>query len=297
VGELIVGMRTAARGWSWWRRRPAELALGLVPAALVAAVAFAALAVLAANIGGIADALTPFADGWSPFWLTTARVLAGTAVFGAAIVLTVVTFTAATLAFGEPWYDRIWRAVEGDLGADGDFGVGGDLGAGPAAVGAGYWRGLGDAAALVGRGALAALAAGLVGLLPVVGGVAGAVVGVVLTGWLLAGELASRPLAARGLDRRARGALLRAHRPRVLGFGVATQLCFLVPFGAVVTMPAAVAGATLLARSLLAPAAPVPAGPDPAAPGPAAPGPAAPGPAAPAPAAPAPAAPRRPLSG
>ena len=37
-----------------------------------------------------------------------------------------------------------------------------------------------------------------------------------------------------------------------LGFGVATQLCFLVPLGAVATMPAAVAGATVLGRELLA---------------------------------------------
>jgi CysZ protein len=43
---------------------------------------------------------------------------------------------------------------------------------------------------------------------------------------------------------------MRAHRARVLGFGVATQLCFLVPLGAVATMPAAVAGSTLLAHSL-----------------------------------------------
>jgi CysZ protein len=34
----------------------------------------------------------------------------------------------------------------------------------------------------------------------------------------------------------------------MLGFGVATQLCFMVPLGAVATMPAAVAGATLLGR-------------------------------------------------
>jgi CysZ protein len=34
----------------------------------------------------------------------------------------------------------------------------------------------------------------------------------------------------------------------VLGFGVATQLWFLVPLGGVLVMPAAVAGATILAR-------------------------------------------------
>jgi CysZ protein len=84
-----------------------------------------------------------------------------------------------------------------------------------------------------------------------VGGIAGTVVGVILTGRLLADELSSRALSARGYDRAARRRLLRANRSRVLGFGVATQLCFLIPLGAVAVMPAAVAGSTLLARRLL----------------------------------------------
>ncbi len=75
-----------------------------------------------------------------------------------------------------------------------------------------------------------------------------------LTGWLLADELTSRALAARGLDRRARRALISANRARALGFGVATQLCFLVPLGAVAVMPAAVAGSTLWAHAALGPA-------------------------------------------
>ena len=45
--------------------------------------------------------------------------------------------------------------------------------------------------------------------------------------------------------------LLRGHRAQLLGFGVATQLCFMIPLGAVFTMPAAVAGSTMLARSAL----------------------------------------------
>ena len=61
-----------------------------------------------------------------------------------------------------------------------------------------------------------------------------------------------RPLEARGLDRHARRTLLRAPRAPVLGLGMATQACFLVPLGAVVAMPAAVAGATMLAREVLA---------------------------------------------
>ena len=97
--------------------------------------------------------------------------------------------------------------------------------------------------------------AALIGLVPVVGGVLGTVFAVLLTGWLLADELTSRALTARGMVPAARRRLMRRHRARMVGFGVATQLCFLVPLGAVATMPAAVAGATLLARSLLEPAA------------------------------------------
>ncbi|HEY6800895.1 MAG TPA: hypothetical protein VI121_09645, partial [Agromyces sp.] len=56
---------------------------------------------------------------------------------------------------------------------------------------------------------------------------------------------------ARGIARSGRRALLRGHRAELLGFGIATQLCFMIPLGAIVTMPAAVAGSTLLARSAL----------------------------------------------
>jgi CysZ protein len=46
--------------------------------------------------------------------------------------------------------------------------------------------------------------------------------------------------------------MLRASRASVLGFGLASYLLFLVPFAAVVVMPAAVAGATMLARDAVA---------------------------------------------
>ena len=91
----------------------------------------------------------------------------------------------------------------------------------------------------------------LVGFLPVVGPLVGAVLGLLVSGRLLASELLTRPLEARGIDRDARRALLRRTAAAVLGFGVATQLCFLIPLGAIVVMPAAVVGATGLARDLL----------------------------------------------
>ena len=215
------------------------MARGLLPAAIVSVVLFAALIALGVQTPAIAEFLTPFAASWPGFWSTLLRVAVGTAVVGAAIVVAAVTFTALTLMVGEPFYDRIWRTVERDLGGevpDRPYGL---------------WRAVRDGLSLIGRGLLVAIAAGIVGVIPAVGSVLGAIVGTALAGWLIADELSSRALTARGLDAAARRALLRAHPMRVLGFGVATQLCFLVPLGAVVVMPAAVAGSSLLGRSLV----------------------------------------------
>jgi CysZ protein len=215
------------------------MALGLIPAAIVGAVLLAGIITLVVFLRDIVDALTGFADAWTEVPASLVRIGIGAALLGGAIVLVVVSFTALTLLVGDPFYERIWRAVEIDLG---------DPAPEPAY---GFWRSVGDSIGLIARGLLAAIVAGLVGLLPAVGGVLGAVTAAFLTGWLLADELTSRALTARGLDAAARRALRRSDRARVLGFGVATQLCFLVPLGAVIAMPAAVAGSTLLARTLV----------------------------------------------
>ncbi|WP_439591732.1 EI24 domain-containing protein [Microbacterium sp.] len=240
--EFVRGAGLLGRGFGWWTRRPGLMALGLVPAAIVALLFVGGLIALGVSLPGIVTAVTPFAEAWPGVWATVVRITIGTAMVGAALVILAVSFTALTLLLGEPFYDRIWKAVERDAGAD------------AIDIGGGFWRAVGDTLSLLARGALVAVLAAVIGLIPIVGGVVGAVVGVGLTGWLLADELSSRALSARGIDRAARRELLGRHRARALGFGVATQLCFLVPFGAIATMPAAVAGSTLLARSLMAPA-------------------------------------------
>lgn len=237
--DFLDGARLLVRGWGWWRRRPGTMARGLIPAALVGALVLAGLITLVVNLGRLGEALTPFADDWSPGWERTAELGVQAVLVAAAVVLVVVTFTGLTLAVGEPFYDRIWRAVEQDTTGGTPDGS------------TGFWRGAVDGIALVARGLVAAVLAGLLGLVPLVGTPLGWTAGVLLTGWILAHELSSRALVARGIGRRERNALLRAHRRRALGFGVATQLCFLVPGGAVATMPAAVAGSTLLAQSVL----------------------------------------------
>lgn len=215
------------------------MALGLIPAAIVSLLFLSGLIALGSSLPHLTEAVTPFADAWPGVWATVIRIAVGTALVGAALALVAVSFTALTLLVGDVFYERIWRAVEADLGQQ------------PIDHATGFWRSARDGLSLLVRGIGVALIAALLGLVPLVGGVLSAVVGIGLTGWLLADELASRALTARGMPAPERGRLLRRHRARTLGFGVATQLCFMVPLGAVVTMPAAVAGATLLARSLM----------------------------------------------
>jgi len=240
--ELAGGVALLGRGFGYWRRRPGLMASGLLPAAIVGVLFLAGLIALGASLPALTEAMTPFADGWPGLWATVFRVAVGTALLGAALVLVAVTFTAVTLVVGEPFYERIWRAVESDGAAP------------PPDVGYGFWRSVADGLSLIGRGLGIALLAALMGLVPVVGGVLSTMFAVLFAGWLIADELTSRALTARGMTRPVRRQLLRRHRSRVLGFGVVTQLCFLVPLGAIAVMPAAVAGATLLARSLLEPA-------------------------------------------
>lgn len=238
MNEVLHGARLLLSGFGWFTRRPGLMLLGLLPALIVSAGLSVALVALATALAPLTDAVTPFADDWPAVWTIALRVALGVAVFTGALLLAATTFTALTLIVGEPFYDRIWRSVE-----IADSGVVPEQDPG--------WRAaFADATGLIVRGALAAALAFALGFIPLIGGVVGTVTGVLLSGWILADELSGRALTARGIDRRARRRLLRAARGRALGFGIMTQLCFLIPLGAVFTMPAAVVGATRLAASV-----------------------------------------------
>ena len=233
---MVGGAGFLLRGAAQWRVRPRLMLLGVLPALLVAAVVLAALVGLLLTVGDLVTWATPFADDWAEALRGLLRLGLAVVVVLAFVVLASVTFTGLTLAVGDPFYARIWSEIERMLGGE----VPED--------GPGFWRSAVDGLVLAGTGVALGLGVVVLGLLPVVGAVVGVVLGVVVSGWLLAGELLSRPLEARGMDRAARAEVLRRDRGAVLGFGVATQLCFLVPLGAVAVMPAAVAGATMRAR-------------------------------------------------
>lgn len=239
IAEFFTGVRMLLRGFGLWRTRPGLMVLGLIPALIAMAIIAAALIPYGFALGPITGWLTPFADGWDTPWRMLLRGAIGVVLFIAVAALAVAIFTALALAIGSPFYDRIWKAVETDLG-----GV-------PEGRGSGFRASLGESLRLVVFGARNAVVVLLIGLIPVIGGAIGAVTGVLLSGKLLARELSGRSFDARAIDREERSRTLAASRARVLGFGVATQLCFLVPLGALFTMPAAVAGSTLLARSLI----------------------------------------------
>ncbi|MFT4028842.1 MAG: EI24 domain-containing protein [Protaetiibacter sp.] len=233
--ELARGFASLRHGFAFWRIRPGMMALCLLPALVVALVLGGLVVLLALNLSSIAEWLTPFAEGWWEWARWALRLTVSLAIIAGALVLAGFAFTALTLLIGEPVYERLWRAVEEHLGGM------------PAERSVGFWRTVGDSARLAIQGVVFGAGVWLLGLVPVVGVVA-PVVGFLVASRLVALELTARPLEARGLDRTRRIRMLRSRTPRLLGFGIAVNLCYLLPGGQVAVMPAAVVAATLLAR-------------------------------------------------
>jgi len=109
-------------------------------------------------------------------------------------------------------------------------------------------RSLRDSGRLILTTLLIAIPLFVVGLIPIVGQVVAPVLGALVGGWFLALELTGVAFYRRGMGLKDRRRMLRTQRTTAIGFGVAIFLCFLIPLGGVLIMPAAVAGGTLLAR-------------------------------------------------
>jgi CysZ protein len=224
-------------------RSPRLVLLGLVPALITAVVFVAAYAVLVYFVRDLAELLTPFADGWSAGWRALTRAVAVIVLLGLGGLLAVLAFTAVTLLVGDPFYEKISEQVEEWLGGVSDE------------VELPWWRSLArslwESARLIGGSFLIGVPVFVLGLVPVVGQVVAPVLGALVGGWFLALELVNAPFTRRGMRLEDRRRLLRQHRLVAQGFGTAVFCCFLIPLGAVLLMPAAVIGGTLLARRAL----------------------------------------------
>ena len=233
-------------GLKMWLTDPRIMLMGAIPALIVTAVYLTGIVLLASNVDGLAAWLTPFADEWTETGRVVVRAAVSLALLAAALLVFVYTFTAITLAIGSPFYEKISRKVEARLG-----GI-------DSPVELGFWRGVGrglvDALRVLATTLGVAVVLLALGFIPVVGQTIVPVLGALTGGWLLALELTGFAFEARGFTGSAKRRALAADRARTLGFGVVTYLVFFVPFAAVVIMPAAVAGATMIARDAATPA-------------------------------------------
>ncbi|MFY1696230.1 MULTISPECIES: EI24 domain-containing protein [unclassified Solwaraspora] len=254
VRSFIDGVRLFLRGFGTYARNPKMVLLGLIPAVISGVLFVAAFIGWVSIVVDLADWLTPFADSWSTGLQDAVRGTVAIALLALGGLVGVLTFTAVTLLIGDPFYEKISEWVEEHHG-----GV-------PNAVDVPWWRSLWhsllDSSRLIAFGIIIGVPLFVLGFIPIVGQTVVPVLAALFGGWRLALELVGSAFYRRGLRLPDRRAALRGNRPRAIGFGAAVFCCCLIPFGAVLIMPAAVAGATLLARQSLGQptSGPLPAG-------------------------------------
>lgn len=221
--------------------RPRLYLLGIIPGVLSLLVLAAAIASVALGLDAEVRVLTGFAQGWAPWLRSSVDIAARVAVVGLSVLISIWAFTSLALLLGQPFFERISAALDDEAG----------IPEGPAST---LWAELltglkeslrvGVLVAVVGLGLFIA------GFIPVVGQTVVPVVVAFFGGWTLMVELTGPPFARRGLALTQRRVRLRKHRARVLGVGVAFFLVFLIPLGAVLFMPVAVAAATVLTQQI-----------------------------------------------
>jgi CysZ protein len=241
--EFFAGVRLLGRGFAVFGRSPRLVLLGAIPAVIAFLVVLAALIALWVFTTDIAEWITPFADDWSDGRRTFLRVVVIIAIVVASLALSIVTYTALTLLIGDPFYEGISKRVEQRLGGT------------PGELELPWYRTIRrnavDSIRLIGLGIALNVPLFVLGFVPVLGQTVVPVLSTIVGGWLLAVELTGIPFNRRGMFLRDRRQILRANRTLCLGFGIPVFLLLLIPFAAVVVVPAAVAGGTLLTRRVL----------------------------------------------
>ncbi|MFF3544603.1 EI24 domain-containing protein [Streptomyces platensis] len=251
--DLVAGMRYLGKGQRWVAQHGRWWGFGLIPA-LIALVLYAAvLTVLAIWAGDIAAWATPFADSWGSPWQGLLRGVFVALLFAGGLMLAVLTFTAVTLLIGDPFYESLSEKVEeseGHCPPSPDRPLWQEI-----------WIALRDSVHVLLRAAGFGILLFVLGFVPFIGQTVIPAIGFCVSGFFLAVELTSVAMQRRDIPVRERLRLLRGRKALAVGFGTPIVLLFLIPFVAVVLMPGAVAGATLLVRDLV-PGPDEPSGPE-----------------------------------
>ncbi|GII54779.1 membrane protein [Planotetraspora thailandica] len=242
IGGLADGIGFVFKGVGWVARHPRWWVFGLIPALIALVLYVFALIWLGTHTTDVAAWITPFADDWG--WRDVFRTLVGIMIFVGGLALSVLTFTAVTLAIGEPFYEKLSEKVEKDLGGL------------PEDADPPFWRSflrsIRDSVVTLFYVLLFSIPLFVLGFVPVIGQTVVPVLGAIVSGFFLTVELTALPLERRGIARKERFAILRADLAVTLGFGIPIFLAFLVPLVSVVAMPGAVAGAAMMVRVRLA---------------------------------------------
>ncbi|CAM5486891.1 EI24 domain-containing protein [Streptomyces avidinii] len=242
--DLGVGFGYLMKGQRWVAQHGKQYGMGLLPG-LITLVLYAAALVALALLGHRSRDgwAAPITNDWSSPWLGLFRGFLTALLIALALLLSVLTFTAVTLLIGQPFYESLSEKV--DIAESGHA----------PESGLPLWRELWisarDSLRIVVRALLWGVLLFALGFIPVIGQTVIPVIGFCVTGFFLVEELAAVALQRRGVELRERLALLRSRKQLAWGFGTPLAVAFLVPFVAVLLMPGAVAGATLMARDLL----------------------------------------------
>ncbi|MFJ9826294.1 EI24 domain-containing protein [Streptomyces sp. NPDC101160] len=234
-GYLLQGQKWVGRHGRWF-------GFGLLPGLVTFVLYVGALVGLFYGADDLTAWATPFADDWGSPWQGLLRGTLDFLVYALGLFLAVISFTAVTLLVGQPFYESLSEAV--------DHTEGGEVPESGLPLWRELWISARDSLRVLVRVAFYGILLFAAGFVPVVGQTVVPAVGFCVSGFFLTEELTAVALQRRGVEFKQRLGLLRGRRMAALGFGVPLTLAFLVPFVAVLLMPGAVAGATLMARDL-----------------------------------------------
>jgi len=241
--DFSSGVRMLGEGFALMARHKRLWLIGMLPALLAFVLVTGAIILIGVWAGDLVAWATPFADEWDPATRDGLRLASTVVLMLAVIGVAVITFSAITLLIGGPFYEYIAEQIEDRIGNK------------PPGYHASwprmFVRGLRDSALLVSLSVVLTLPLFCLSFVPLVGQTVIPVVAACVGGWILAMELVGVPFHRRGLRLGDRYRALRTRPGLALGFGVPTYLLCAIPLVAIVVIPVATAGGTLLARAVL----------------------------------------------